>query len=164
MSADLQSNNLPHGQRIYLTPEGFQKLQSEYNELKTVKIPAIAARIDEARQQGDLSENAEYHSAREEMVWAQTRLEELEAILRNVEVIQSVQASAKVQIGSVIKVIAKDKEKVFRIVGPTEADPSSGFISDESPLGEAFMNKKVGNIVSVETPSGVVQYKILDIQ
>ncbi|MEK7102171.1 MAG: transcription elongation factor GreA, partial [Patescibacteria group bacterium] len=118
--------------------------------LKQEKIPAIAARIDDARQLGDLSENAEYHSAKDEMAWAQTRLLDIEATLRNAQIIEKTSQSDTVTVGSSILVEWNDHEKTFMIVGPTEADPKQGKISNESPLGHAFLGKSVGETVAVD--------------
>jgi len=147
----------------YLTKEGHEKLQEEYSELKNVKIPAIAARIDEARQQGDLSENAEYHVAREDMTWAQTRLVELEETLRNVKIIQQKQTDSTIQMGSKVRVEVKGVVKEFSIVGIQEADPKQGFISHESPLAQALLGHSVGDVVEVKMPNGMVEYAIMNI-
>lgn len=150
--------------RTYLTPFGLKKLQEEYREIKEKRIPVIAQKIDEARQQGDLSENAEYHSAREEMAWVQTRLAELDAILQNVEVIKKDGNEKKVGLGSRIKTVTDKFEREYTIVGAQEADPAKGMISNESPIGRAFIGKKVGDKVEVTVPSGKKIYTILSIE
>ncbi len=146
----------------YMTQQKLDELKAEKNELKSTKIPAIAQRIDDARQMGDLSENAEYHSARDEMAWAQTRIKEVARLIDNAEIIQS-SIDGRVNIGSTIKVKIKvnKQEKEYTIVGAQEADPLSGKISNESPLGSAFLGKKKGDKVDVELPAGVQTYKII---
>ena len=150
----------------YLSQDKQAALKKELVELRSVKIPQIAKRIDEARQMGDLSENAEYHAAREEMGWAQARAKELEYILDNAKVISQVVGKKQdtVGMGGTIIVSSNGKRKEFTIVGAQEADPSSGRISNESPLGQAFLGKKKGNHVEVRAPSGVQIYEILDIK
>ncbi len=149
---------------VYLTQEGLEKLNEEQRVLKEEKIPDIAARIDDARQLGDLSENAEYHGAKDEMAWAQTRFLQIEAILRNAQIIKKTSQNDTVSVGSSIIVEwDTDREKTFTIVGPTEADPKQGKISNESPLGQAFLGKSVGETVEVEVPGGVRSYGIKQI-
>jgi len=147
----------------YISQERYDEFQAELETLKTTKIPTIADRIDEARQMGDLSENAEYHSARDEMAWAQTRVKELERILSNSKIVTHAAGSDTVRVGSTIKVKVNGKEKEYHIVGAHEADPLSGKISNESPLGEAFLGKSKGDKVQVDVPSGTQEYKIVSI-
>lgn len=147
----------------YITAEKQAALKEELNQLKSVKILAIAKRIDEARQMGDLSENAEYHAAREEMSWTQSRVKEIEFILNNAEIITEAGGST-VQIGSSITVKVNGKERNYTIVGAQEADPLEGRISNESPIGMAFLGKKKGDTVEVETPAGVQKYKITSLK
>lgn len=147
----------------YISAESFQKFTDELKELKATTIPTIAKRIDEARQMGDLSENAEYHSAREEMAWAQTRVKEIEFILSNSQIISKPVGNNVVDVGLSITVKTKSGEKKYTIVGSQEADPLKGKISNESPLGQAFLGKKEGDKVSVKTPAGLVEYTITDI-
>ena len=148
----------------YLSAEKLHKLQEELKKLKDEKIPLIAKRIDDARQMGDLSENAEYHAAREEMSWAQSRVQELDYILQNVEIISDDIHGNIIQIGSTFTVEVNDKKKDFTIVGAQEADPVQGKISNESPIGQAFLGKKKGDKVEVKIPAGVQAYKILKVQ
>ncbi len=147
----------------YLTAESLATLKKEHLQLKNNTIPDIAKRIDEAKQQGDLSENAEYHQAREDMSWAQGRLLEVERIINNAQVIIK-QQSDLVTIGSLITVEFNQQKKQYTIVGPQEINPAQGLISNESPLGEAFLGHKVGDKVEVVVPSGKVIYKILEIK
>ncbi len=149
----------------YISEEKLKSLKEEFSNLKATVIPGIAKRIDEARQMGDLSENAEYHSAREEMSWARTREKELVAILDNVSVINS-SAGGKtdsVSLGSKITVEHEGVERLFTIVGAQEADPARGNISNESPLGLAFLGHRVQDKVEVKTPAGLQLYQIIDI-
>lgn len=144
----------------YMSQQKLDELAKEREELKQHKIPAIAQRIDDARQLGDLSENAEYHAARDEMAWAQTRIKELQHLIDSAEIIQT-NTSGVIDIGSTIKVKVNKQEKEYSIVGAQEADPLFGKISNESPLGSAFLGKKKGDKVDVTLPAGVQTYKII---
>lgn len=149
----------------YLSEEKLAELRDELRALKEEKIPTIAKRIDEARQMGDLSENAEYHSARDEMAWAQSRVQELGGILDNAEVISTTGGgSGIVDIGSTVVVRLNKTTKEFTIVGAQEADPLSGKISNESPLGKAFLGKQKGDTVEVHVPAGVQEYEIVEVR
>lgn len=147
----------------YLSAESLEELKQEFSKLKDVAIPEIAKRIDEAKQQGDLSENAEYDQAREDMHWAQGRLRELEKIINNVQIIVN-QKTDVVSVGSTITVRVNGKEKQYTIVGPQEIDPARGLISNESPLGEAFLGHRAGEKAEVASPSGKAIYEILEIK
>lgn len=148
----------------YLSPSKYGELQKEMRHLQHQVIPELAKRIDDARQMGDLSENAEYHAAREEMAWAQSRVKELEHILQNVSLISDEKKSSQVvEIGSSVIVEIQGKKKTYTIVGAQEADPSSGKISNESPLGSAFLGRKKRERVEVHVPSGTQVYTIIDI-
>ena len=152
-------------QKQYLTKSSLKKLQAEYETLKIKKIPGIADRIDEAKQQGDLSENAEYHQAKEDMAWAQGRLLELDNIMDNAAIIDEItKKNNEVSIGCTVVAKLNEKIKEFTIVGAQEANPFKGFISNESPLGEAFIGRKKGDAVEVETPAGLQTYKIIGIK
>ena len=135
--------------------------------LKVVKRKEVAAKIKEAREQGDLSENAEYDAAKDEQRDIEARIEELEGILKNAEVVVEDEVDFdKINVGCTIKVfdITFDEEMEFKIVGSTEANSLQGRISNESPVGHALLGKRVGDVVDVETQMGIVQYKVLDIQ
>lgn len=147
----------------YLTADSLELLKKEKQNLIDVKIPDIARRIDEAKQQGDLSENAEYTQAREDMSWAQTRVLELDQIINNSQIIVH-KKSDQVQVGSSITVKINDKTKDYTIVGPHEINPALGLISNESPLGEAFIGHKAGDTVEVRTPAGKIAYKIIAVK
>jgi transcription elongation factor GreA len=147
----------------YLSAESLEELKTEFVTLKNTTIPDIAKRIDEAKQQGDLSENAEYHQAREDMAWAQGRLLEVEKIINNAKIIVK-QTTGVVSIGDTIRVEIGGKDKEYTIVGPQEINPSKGLISNESPLGEAFLTHKIGDKVEVVVPSGKMIYTIKEIK
>jgi len=147
----------------YVTQEKFDTLQSEFKDLQENKTKELAIRIDEARQMGDLSENAEYHQAREELAWVQGRLKEIAAILENSEIIQTGTADGVVDIGSTIEVEINGKKRTFAIVGAQEADPANGKISNESPLGHAFIGHKKNDTIIVHVPAGDQTYKITNI-
>lgn len=148
----------------YLSQEKFDALTSELKELKSARIPEIAVRIDEAKQLGDLSENAEYHDARDQMAWAQSRVKEIEAILDNAEImVDDGIRDGVVSIGSVVTAMLNKKEKTYTIVGAQEADPLAGKISNESPLGEALLGKQKGDVVAIDVPSGTQEYKIISV-
>lgn len=153
--------------KILMTYEGTKKLQDELQELKVVRRKDVAKKLQEAREQGDLSENAEYDAAKDEQREIEARIEELEAILKNVEVVVGEDVDEdKVSIGCSVTVldIEFDEECEFHIVGSTEAKSLSGHISNESPLGRALMGAKAGQEVVVEAPSGEVRYKVLSIK
>ena len=147
----------------YLSADSLDDLKKEYATLKNASIPDIAKRIDEAKQQGDLSENAEYHQAREDMAWAQGRLVEVEKIINNAKIIVK-QTTGVVSIGDTIVVEVGGKDKEYTIVGPQEINPAKGLISNESPLGEAFLSHKAGDKVEVNVPSGKMVYTIKQIK
>ena len=149
-----------------LTYEGLKKLEDELQDLKVVKRREIAQKIKEAREQGDLSENAEYDAAKDEQRDIEARIEELEAILKNAEVVVEDEVDFnKINIGCPVKVfdITVDEEMEFKLVGSTEANSLEGKISNESPVGQALMGKQIGDVVTVETQAGVMEYKVLDI-
>ncbi len=150
-----------------LTREGLKKYEDELHELKVIKRKEVAQKIKEAREQGDLSENAEYDAAKDEQRDIEARIEELEKILKNVEVfdMEETASNDKVSFGLTVKVKDNefDDEMEFKIVGATEANSLKGKISNESPLGKALIGAKKGDVVTVEAPAGVIEYTILDI-
>ncbi len=148
----------------YLTPERFEELKNELNNLKTVRRIEVADRLKRAKELGDLSENAEYTEAREEQTAIETRIAELEEMMKNASVIQGGAGKDKVHVGSTVEVEKNKQQMKYKIVGPEEANPAGGLISNESPLGKSFLDKKVGDSVKVKTPSGEVAYKILNIE
>lgn len=153
--------------KIIMTYEGLKKMEQELEELKTVRRKEVAEKIKEARGQGDLSENAEYDAAKEEQGEIESRIVQLENLLRNAEVIDEEQLKKDViNLGSTVKVldVEFEEEMEYTIVGSTEADPMNGRISNESPLGLALLGQKQGAQIMVDTPDGEVAFKILDIR
>jgi transcription elongation factor GreA len=148
----------------YLTPEGEAKLKAELEELKGPRREELAARLRSAIQMGDLSENADYHKAKEDQGFLEGRIQELEAILRNSAIIEKSTSRDIVSIGDHITIQEEGFEpETYYLVGPTEADPRNGKISHESPIGKALMDKKVGEVVEAEAPGGKIKFKILKI-
>ncbi len=155
------------GKKNILTYAGLKKLEDELFDLKVNQRKAISEKIKEAREQGDLSENAEYDAAKDEQRDIEARIEEIEKILKNAEVFVEEEASTNViNVGCKVKIydIEFDEELDFAIVGSTEANSIKGKISNESPVGKALIGRKVGDTVNVETAAGVFAYKVLDIQ
>ena len=149
-----------------LTYEGLKKLEDELENLKVVRRKEVSQKIKEAREQGDLSENAEYDAAKDEQRDIEARIEELEKILKNAEVVVEEEADLdKVSIGCSGKILdcEFDEELEYKIVGSTEANSLKGKISNESPVGKALLGKQVGDTVTVETPAGEFSYKVLSI-
>lgn len=147
---------------FHLTAEGIAELKAELAELVDQRGP-IAERIKAAREFGDLAENAEYTSARQEQERVESRIAEIEHILLNVEVIKKPKGDSKVQLGSKVSLKGNGKTKEFQVVGTVEADPLNGKISDESPIGQALLGKKVGDQVEIKTPAETNTYKIASI-
>ena len=150
-----------------LTYEGLKKYEDELHDLKVYKRKEVAEKIKEAREQGDLSENADYDAAKDEQRDIEARIEELEKILKNAEVVVEDEVDLdKINIGCQVKILDLEvsEEMLFKIVGSTEANSLKGKISNESPLGKALIGKKVGDVVDAETPVGILQYKVLEIQ
>ncbi|MEE1228306.1 MAG: transcription elongation factor GreA [Lachnospiraceae bacterium] len=147
-----------------LTESGYQALADELENLKVVKRKYIAQKIKEAREQGDLSENAEYDAAKDEQRANESRIEELESIIKNATVINEDELDKDlVNIGATVRFLDEefDEELEYKIVGSTEADIMKGLISNESPLGKGLIGSKVGDEIEVESPDGVSKYKIL---
>ena len=150
-----------------LTYEGLKKYEDELEELKVVKRKEVAQKIKEAREQGDLSENAEYDAAKDEQRDIEARIEELEKILKNAEVVDEEEVDINViGIGCQVKILDMeyDEELEYKIVGSTEANSLKGKISNESLVGQALMGKKTGDVVEVEAQAGVIKYKVLGIE
>ena len=150
-----------------LTYEGLMKYESELEHLKVVKRQEVAQKIKEAREKGDLSENAEYDAAKDEQRDIEARIEELEKILKNAEVVDEDEVDLdKINIGCMVKILDVEfnEELEYKIVGSTEANSLKGKISNESPVGKALMGCKVGDTVEVDTQAGVIAYKVLEIQ
>ena len=155
------------GDEILLTKEGYAKLKAEYEELVSVTRKEVAERLKEARAFGDLSENAEYDAAKDEQRDIEARIEELEKILKNVEVVVEEDVNLdKISVGCAVKIydMEEDEELEYRIVGSTEANSLEGRISNESPVGRALLGAKVGDVVSVETDAGTFKYRVDEIR
>lgn len=150
-----------------LTYEGLQKLENELQDLKVVKRKEVSQKIKEAREQGDLSENAEYDAAKDEQRDIEARIEEIEKILKNAEVVVEDEVDLdKISVGCRVKIYdcEFEEELEYKIVGSTEASSLQGKISNESPVGKALIGAKVGDVVKVETQAGEIEYKVLEIQ
>ena len=150
--------------KIFLTQKGFEDLKKEYQELLEKRRPEVVARLSSAREMGDLSENAEYTAAREELAFIDNRIEEMEALIRQAKLISDAgHKGATVDLGSQVSVKIANKEEVFTVVGEWEADPTEKKISHESPLGKALLGKVVGDDIEVQAPSGKKVYTVLAI-
>ncbi len=150
-----------------LTYEGLKQLEEELQDLKVNKRKEVAEKIKEAREQGDLSENAEYDAAKDEQRDIEARIEEIDKILRNAEVVVEEDVDVnKINIGCKVKLLDLEynDELEYKIVGSTEANSLKGKISNESPVGKALIGAKIGDTISVETQAGMVQYKVLGIE
>lgn len=150
-----------------LTYAGLKKLEDELHDLKVNRRKEVAGKIKEAREQGDLSENAEYDAAKDEQRDIETRIEEIEKILKNVEVVVEDEVDVdKINVGCTVKVydVEYDEEMEFKIVGSSEANSLQGKISNESPVGKALIGRSVGDTVVVETQAGEIAYKVLGIE
>jgi transcription elongation factor GreA len=145
-----------------LTKEGLEKLKKELDEIKNVKLKEVAIRIKEAKDLGDLSENAEYHEAKNEQSFLYGRALDLEQKIKNAKIIEH-NSNSNVEAGSVVEVENDGEKMKFEIVGSDESDPVNGRISIDSPIGSALSGCKVGDKVSVSTPGGQTEYKILNI-
>jgi transcription elongation factor GreA len=152
--------------RLPITPAGYLKLQEELDRLLKVERPKNIKNISEARAHGDLSENAEYHAAKEQQSFLEGRIQDLKTKLALADVIDPAKISQnKIAFGAKVKVmdLDTDEKKTFRLVGPDEADVKSGRISISSPVGKALLNKEIGDIVNVKAPAKTMEYEILEI-
>ncbi len=150
---------------ILLTPEGRERLRAELEHLRTVRRPQLADQLREAIDEGDLTENAGYENAKHEQSFVEGRIVTLETLLTRAVVVEGARGSDRVTFGSTVTVMERGgREESFRIVGFAEADPDNGRISNESPLGGALLDHKVGDEVTVEAPDGVLYFEILDIR
>lgn len=153
--------------KIVMTYNGVKKLQDELQELKVVKRKDVAQKLQEARAQGDLSENAEYDAAKDEQRDIEARIDELESILKNVEIVVGEDVDAdKISIGCTVELLDTEYNETleYKIVGSTEAKSLEGMISNEAPLGKALMGVKVGDEIKVEAPAGEINYRVLSIR
>lgn len=152
--------------KIYLTKEGLEELKQEYDDLTKIKRPEVVERLAEARNMGDLAENAEYAAARDELSFIDGRIDELEEILRQVVLIEEPKAGNKktVTLGSTVTLHMGKKQDDFTVVGEWEADPAEKKISDQSPLGKALMGKTPGEKIEVTAPAGKILYTIVSVK
>lgn len=148
----------------YLSKDGLEKLRTELEEMVTVKRPEIAQRIHDAKEHGDLSENAEYEDAKNEQAFVEGRIQTLEALIKNATIIAENTSTDHVQIGSTVEVESPDGTETFTIVGSAEAKPTEGRISNESPVGRALLGRKKGDKVLVRVPAGDFTYRIVTIR
>ena len=150
--------------KTYLTPEGEAKLKAELAELTGIRREELSQRLRSAIQMGDLSENADYHKAKEDQAFLEGRIQEIEASLRTAVLIEN-QHSDVVNVGSHVTVQEEDFDpETFYVVGAKEADPRNGRISNESPIGNALLGHKVGDVVEADTPGGKIKFKILKVE
>ncbi|MCB9800698.1 MAG: transcription elongation factor GreA [Pseudomonadales bacterium] len=160
----MTKNDKPN--QIELTKEGLDELTQELSELKEQKLVAVIKRVAKAREYGDLSENAEYHSAKEEQEFIETRIEEIEGIIARSVVVKNTRSKSTIGVGSTVVVSkkgSKDKKTLY-VVGEFEANPTEGKISVGSPLGEALVGKKKGDKAVFNAPAGEIEYRIVEIK
>ena len=149
---------------VHITPEGLEAVRKEYEELVAVRRPAIASKIKAARELGDLSENFEYHAAKNEQGFMEARIAELDAIIKNHVLIEKVDGKGLVAMGSTVRFREDGQdEETYRIVGPAEADPKAGRVSYESALGKALIGHRVGDEVEVSTPNGSYRVRVVGV-
>jgi len=151
---------------VYLTPEGKQKLEEELHYLKTVRRIEVAAAIQSAKEEGDLSENAAYDEAKATQGFMEGRIQTLEAQLQEAVIIERVDGADTVNLGSIVTVVEENEDtpETYTIVGSAESDPGNGTISNESPIGSALLSRKVGDVVAVQTPGGEINFEIAKIE
>jgi transcription elongation factor GreA len=150
---------------VHITPEGLESVRNELDQLVTIRRPAIVAKIKAAREFGDLSENFEYHAAKNEQGFMEARVKELEAIIKNHVLIEAAKNKGVVSMGSTVRFREDDgEEEAYRIVGPSEADPKARTVSYESAFGKAVLGHKVGDEVEVKTPNGAYRVRVVGIE
>lgn len=150
----------------FITAEGFEKLKKELKELKLEKRKEIAERIHEAKELGDLSENAEYAEAKDQQAFTEGRIQEIEAVIKNATIIKrNSKSDGTIDVGTKIKIEDRENSETreYHIVGSNEAAPADGKISNESPIGQAFLGKKVGDVIEIKVPQGSKKFKIIAI-
>lgn len=147
-----------------ISPEGYKKLKEELDYLTNTKRKEIAGRIEKAKELGDLSENAEYHEAKDAQAFNEGRIAEISNTLKNVQIVESPNSKSEVSMGSTVTITDGKKERKFTIVSFNEADPAEGKISNESPLGLALLGKKKNETATINTPKGEAEYKIKKIE
>lgn len=149
---------------VVLTQEGYDEIVAELSELKEKKLPVAIERVATARSFGDLSENSEYHAAREDLAFMEGRISELEVLVNKAKVVKTKKGRTTVAVGSTVTVHIGKSKHTYKIVGEWEANPAEKKISESSPLGTALVGKKVGEEIEVEAPAGKVKYKIAEIE
>ncbi|MEK7634108.1 MAG: transcription elongation factor GreA [Patescibacteria group bacterium] len=149
---------------IQLTKKGYDDLQKEHDDLTKMKRPQAVDRLQKARGMGDLSENSEYTAAKEELAFVEGRVREIEEIFKQAVVVENHVSGNKVELGTSVLVEVDGRKELFQIVGEFEADPMNKKLSQNSPIGQALMDKKVGDLVEINIPAGKVQYKIIEIK
>jgi transcription elongation factor GreA len=149
--------------QVQITKKGLESLKEELHELQEVKRPNVVERLANARSQGDLSENSDYHNARDELEFLDGRISQLEDVLQNAVVVGGNGKTGEVSVGTTVELKVDGSHHEYEIVGEWEADPSAKKISHTSPLGQALVGKKVGESVEVEAPAGIIKYEILSI-
>jgi transcription elongation factor GreA len=153
-----------NSKKIYVTKEGLEDLKKEHEDLSSTRRQEVVKRLSAAREMGDLSENAEYSAAREELAFIDGRIDELEEMLKQVVIIDDTTSGTNiVKLGSKVTVKNNGKQLVYTLVGEWEADPTEKKISHESPIGKALMGKKTGETIDVKAPAGIVTYTIVNI-
>ncbi len=152
------------GELVYVTREGLQKIIEELNYLKTIKRTEVAEHIRVAREYGDLAENAEYSAAKDEQIFVEGKIAELESLMKHATIIQPTSGGSFVRIGSRLRVRMGNADKVYEIVGSHEADPAQGKISHESPMGKSFIGRKKGDTFEIEVPKGKIKIEIVEIE
>jgi transcription elongation factor GreA len=156
----LEARETMNGKKIYLTKEGLEELKKEHEELSKVRRVEVVERLSAARDQGDLSENAEYHAAREELSFIDGRIDELEELLKQVVLIEDTKGEI-IALGSKVTLKVKGQDAIYSVVGEWEADPKERKISHESPLGKALMGRKIGETIEVTAPAGIITYTVV---
>lgn len=150
--------------KIQLTKQGYEDLQKEHQDLIENKRPQAIDRLQKARSMGDFSENSEYTAAKDGLAFVEGRIQEIEEIFKQAVVVKNPSDKTHVEIGNIVTVELQGKTEQFQIVGEFEADPMNKKLSNTSPIGQALMDKKVGDLVEVTIPAGKVQYKIIEIR
>ncbi len=150
-------------QTFVLTQEGYDKIVAELDIFQKEKRPKAVARLKAAREMGDLSENSEYHAAKEELGYVDGRIQEIEETLKNTQIVTHNAHLTKVAVGNMVTVLVHNKKELFSMVGELESNITEGKLSHKSPIGMALIGKGKGDVVKITVPSGVVEYKILDI-
>ena len=158
------NRTMGNGKQVKITKEGLEALKNELDTLVGVKRPKLVDRLSNARSQGDLSENADYQSAREELEFLDGRIEELTELVRSASIVAKTSKASGVDVGTKITVKFNGAKHIYEMVGEWEADPMNKRISPESPLGKALYGKKVGELAEVEAPAGKLTYEILAIE